>query len=384
MVSFDLKSRILRPIGLDIGHNSIKMIQLAINGDKISVHAAQETCVDMDTNTDEQAQRDIISATINRMLSKGGFYGKNTISCLPSGELKITSLRLTEAESQKAEQVLKREIVQRFGLDPEKDAMDYLVAGNVRQGDEIKNELILFATDNEIVKNHIDMIEHAGLRPVSIDIIPCALFRSFERSLRRQEDKENAVVFVDIGSCYTTIVFGRGGEICFVKQIKIGAGNFNREVAAKLGITGRDAEILRKELQAENGNSTQDTQKIDASTRQGMIDAISKVAEELAREISLCLRYYSVTFRGKRIERAVFTGGGSYEKILIDIMKRQLTVGIEIAQPLRGCEITQDRVSLDMYRERNGLLCEWAIAVGLGLKGWNAKKSNRQHEVCSR
>ena len=69
---------------------------------------------------------------------------------------------------------------------------------------------------------------------------------------------ENAVVFVDIGNCYTTIVFGRGREICFVKQIKIGAGNFNREVAAKLGITSREAETLRKDFQAEYGASNYD------------------------------------------------------------------------------------------------------------------------------
>jgi type IV pilus assembly protein PilM len=379
MISLDLKSRTVRPIGLDIGHNSIKMIQLAISGENIVVHAAEEAQIDAEMDGDEQARRDMISATIRRMLSMGGFQGKNVISCLPSGDLKITSLRLTESECQKAEQVLKREIVQRYGLDPEKDAMDYIVAGNVRQGDEIKNELILFATDNEIIKNHIDMIEQSGLQPVSIDIIPCALFRSFERSLRRQEDRENAVVFVDIGSCYTTIVFGRDGEICFVKQIKIGAGNFNSEVAAKLGITSREAEVLRKELQAE---TEQGKQKIDASARQGMVDAISKVAEELAKEISLCLRYYSVTFRGKRVERAVFTGGGSYEKILLDIMRRQLTVVIEIAQPLRGCEISKEKVNPDMYSRRNGLLCEWAIAVGLSLKGWSTVKCSRQELYC--
>ncbi len=378
MICFDFKNRTIRPIGLDIGHNSIKMIQFAVNDEKITVHAAEEARIDIDTNADEKAGRDIITSAIKKMLDRGNFYGKNTVSCLPSGELKITSLRLSEAESQKAEQVLKREVVQRYGLDPEKDAMDYIIAGNVRQGDEIKNELILFAADNEVIKNHIDMIEQVGLEPVSIDIIPCALFRSFERSLRRQEDRENAVVFVDIGSCYTTIVFGRGGEICFVKQIKIGAGNFNSEVAAKLGITSREAEILRKELQVETSDPGQVNQKIDASTRQGMVDAISKVAEELAKEISLCLRYYSVTFRGRRVERAVFTGGGSYEKILLDIMKRQLNVGIEIAQPLRGCEILKEHVNPEMYKNRNELLCEWAIAVGLSLKGWHAARHNRQ------
>ncbi len=386
MISWGLKTRNLRPIGLDIGHNSIKMIQLVINGEQISVLAADEARIDADVNGDAQARKDYIVSSIKQMLSKGNFHGKNVVSCLPCGDIKITSLRLTEAEGEKIEQALRREVVHRFGLDPDKDVMDYIVAGNVRHGDEIKNELILFATNNDIVKNHIEMLEMASLRPIAIDTIPCALFRSFERSLRRQEDREHAVIFIDVGSCYTTVVFARGGEICFVKQIKIGAGNFNREVASKLGISNNEAEILRSELQAEYGPSIpksnpskqtpiENKQKIEASTRQVMIDAISKIAEELAHEISLCLRYYTVTFRGKRIERAILTGGGGYEKILLDVMQRQLTVSVEVAQPLRGFDMSNARANLNFYGDRRGLLCEWAVAVGLSLKGLNGNET---------
>ena len=46
MISWGLKTRGLRPIGLDIGHNSIKMIQLAIYGEQISVLAADEIRID--------------------------------------------------------------------------------------------------------------------------------------------------------------------------------------------------------------------------------------------------------------------------------------------------------------------------------------------------
>jgi type IV pilus assembly protein PilM len=383
MISWDFKNRSIRPIGLDIGHNSIKMIQLQINGEQISIRAAEEERIESCINGDERARIDFIISAVKRMYAKGNFYGKNVVSCLPSGELKIASLRLTEAESEKTEQVLKNEVVQRFGLNSEKDAMDYIVVGNVRQGDEIKNELILFATDNQIVKTHIEVLENAGLRPVAIDIIPCALFRSFERSFRRQEDRENAVIFVDVGSCYTTVIFGRGGEISFVKQIKIGAANFDSEVAAKLGISSREAKILREELQAENHTSAPEKeQRIDTSTRQVMVNAISKVAEELAKEISRCLRYYTVTFRGKHIERAVFTGGGSYEKILLDVMRRQLTVEIEIAEPFRGFNLSNEKANLNFYGNKRDLLCEWAVAVGLSLKGWSGIKNRKYEAQC--
>ena len=391
MINWKLKTRGLQPIGLDIGHNSVKMIQLVRNGGQIRVIAADKVRVDPGIDGDGEERRSFVISAIKRMLAEGNFRGRSVVSCLPNDRLKITSLRLAEVEDEKIERALRKEAAQRFGLDPDKDAINYVLAGSVRQGDEIKNELILFAADNETIKSHIGMLEEAQLRPVGIDTVPCALFRSFERSLRRQEDREQTVVFVDVGSRFTTVVFGRGGEISFVKQIPIGGEKFNREIAARLGISVNEAEMLRGKLgmersasaerglvvpasgSTEQGSSVpilqggQNGVGLDASTRQVMVDAMGVVAEELAREISLCFRYYTVTFRGKRVEQAVFAGGEAYENILLNVLRRQLTVEIEVAQPLKGF----DMMNINFDSDRRGLLCEWAVAVGLSLKGWD-------------
>jgi len=412
MISLKLKTRSQRPIGLDIGNSSIKMIQLAVNDGHISVLAADKVRIDPGINGDAQERRAFVVSAVKQMLAEGDFRGRNVVSCLPNDRLKITSLRLAEAESDQIEQALRKEVSQRFGLDPERDTINYVVAGNVRQGDEVKNELILFAADDETIKNHIEMLEQTGLKPVAIDTVPCALFRSFDRALRRQADRENTVVFVDVGNRFTTVVFGRRGEISFVKQIPIGGENFNRQIASKLGVSINEAQILRAKLRTERrrchparqsktvlaantegdflaanqasdekeqeqpqvGPSENFEQQLDSSTRQVMIDAISEVSEELAREISLCFRYYTVTFRGKRVERAVFAGGEAYENILLNVLKRQLTVEIEVAQPLRGFDMTN--VSFDS--DRRGLLCEWAVAVGLSLKGWDESRTGNE------
>jgi len=371
------------------------MIQLLMNGEQLSVIAAQKARIDPGINGDGQERSRFVVSAIKQILAEGNFHGRNVVSCLPNDGLKITSLRLAEEQGGGIEQALRKEVAQRFGLDPDIDAMEYVVAGNVHQGDDIKNELIVFAADNETVKGHIEMLEEAGLKPVSIDTIPCALFRSFERLLRRQEDRERTVVFVDVGNQFTTVVFGRQGEISFVKQIPIGGEKFNKEIAAKLGIAISEAEMLREAIQMEKSFSMQgpglveqspakdeprlserwDEQKLDSSTRQAIVDAVSAVAEELTREISLCLRYYTVTFRGKRVSRAVFTGGGAYEYILLDVLKRQLAVEIEVAQPLKGFDMSSERKNLNFDSDRRGLLCEWSVAVGLSLKGWKGAES---------
>jgi type IV pilus assembly protein PilM len=379
MVSWNWKTRTHRPIGLDIGCNSIKMIQLAVNGGHFSVLAADKVRIDPNINGDWSERRRFIITSIQDMLAHQPFRGRNVVSCLPNEKLKITSLRISGTDSVEIEQVLRKEVSYRFGLDPEKDSINYLSAGSVKHGDEIKNELILFAAQNEAIRSHLNMLEEAQLRPVAIDTIPCALFRNFERSARRHDEKETTVVFVDIGMQYTTVVFGRRGEINFIKQIPIGMLKFNEQIASKLGIGVNEAETLRNKLRPQTSFTTvheeaetdaaEDTPNhaaFDLGTRQIVTDAIDSTAEELAKEISLCFRYYTVTFRGKRIEKAIFAGGGAYENILLNVLRCQLTVEIEIAQPMRGFDIATVHLDCD----RRSPLCEWAVAVGLGLKGY--------------
>ena len=374
MISWKFKIPEYLPIGLDIGHNSIKMIQLSVNGECMSVCSAAKVNIAPEMNGDAHARRDFIVSSIQQMLAEGNFHGSDVVTALPSDKLKITSLRLAETDSEKIEQALRKEAGRRFGLDPEKDAVDYIVAGTVQLGDEVKNELILFAADNKTIKEHLEMLEEAQLRPAAIDIIPCALFRSFDRQLRRQEDRDQTVVFVDLGSQYTTVVFARGGQISFVKQIPIGGSRFNQQVASKLGIGISEAQRLREACKAEDGYSRsssrdgRDGVSLDASTRQAISDAVGSVAQELTREISLCLRYYTVTFRGRRVERAILSGGQAYENILLSVLSRQLSVEIEIAQPLKGFDLSDFGASMGFISDRRGLLCRmleqaWALSV---------------------
>lgn len=373
MISWALKNRNRRPIGLDLGHDFIKMIQLQVKNGHAGVIAAGKMQVAPGVNSDAQARKEFEISAIKQIMEENNFDGRDVISCLPNDRLKITSLRLSENETSDIDSFLNKEVGQRFGLNPDEDVINYMLAGNVRQGNEIKQEIILLAADNQTIRSHIDMLEKSGLRPVAIDAVPCAMFRAFERNMRREVDSNNTSVFIDVGSKFTTAVFSRAGEISFVKQIPIGGEKLNRQIASRLGISPGDAALIRENFHAQaatrNASVRSETNiDLDNSTRQILVDTITNIADELSREISLCFRYYTVTFRGKRVERAVFSGGEAYEDILVNVLKRQLAVEIEIGMPLKGF----DMKNVGFEGDRRSSLCEWAVAVGLGLKGSEA------------
>jgi type IV pilus assembly protein PilM len=350
-----------RPIGLDIGHDSIRMIQLAGSGEHIRVVAADKAPLQADMAADPQLWKEAVVSTIIDMLRRGNFQGRNVVSCLSNDSLKIMSLRLDTTDDDEMKELLRKDVAQRLGLDADTDEIRYLIAGNVYQGDEIKNEVIFFGTDRSNLASHIALLEQACLTPVAIDTVPCALFRSFQASLRRVEDQQLVSVFVDVGSRFTTVIIGRGQQITFVKQIPIAGDQLNREVASRLDIGIDEAIVLRSKLR-----NTDSEETIDPATKQTVIDAMSCVIEELATEVSRCFRYYAVTFRGERPKEVVFAGGEANEPALLDALKRHLSVDIKIAQPLRGFDLT--RVNFNTSEQTQ--LSQWAVAVGLGIKGW--------------
>ena len=351
------KGQIILPIGLDIGHSAIKMVQLAVCDDDVRVLASDRAPVNWDGAVDDEARQEVVVRTIQQLLARNRFRGRGVISALPPEKLRITSLRLAEVEMHQAERTLRKEAAHRFGLDPRVDAINYVLAGNVRQGDELKSEFILFATDDDTIRSHIALLEAAGLEPEGIDAGPCALFRNFERTMRRQEDRERTIIFIDVGHRYTVVAFGRAGEMCFVKQMAFGTARFAEDIAAKLDLSVEDAQALRRRML--------NRESVDAATCRTVADTLHATAEQLAAEISLCLRYYTVTFRGKRVERAVLAGGGVHETTLLDVMKHHLAIDTQIAEPFRGF----DTGRTDGQADCPGLSSEFALAVGLSLKG---------------
>ena len=119
---------------------------------------------------------------------------------------------------------------------------------------------------------------------------------------------------------------------------------------------------------AEPSSEPRDTKD---ALRWTMFDAVRGEVEALAKEIALCLRYCSVTFRGLRFVTVTFTGGEAYEPALRELIGQHLNLPCVIGQPLRGVDVS----GLDLGNRR-GHLAEWAVCTGLALRGTAAGNFN--------
>ena len=349
------------PIGLDMGHNTIRMIQLSQCDDGFEVVAAEEETVGGVIAGEDSNRHDFMVGVISDMISRGSFEGKDVVSCLSNNDLIVKSFRMAVSDEKEFDSLVRQEASLRFNLDPDKDEIRYVVAGRIMQGEEQKEEIILFAVKRSTIREHISVLTDSGLNPVGIDSVPFALLRSGQRSIRRESERQITRFYVDVGQEYTTVMVGKDEGVSFVKQIPIAGRHLNESVASKLDVTLSEAGILRSKLQNE------DDDKINNSTRRALIDSMRKVNEQLVQEISKCFRYHAVTFRGKSPKEIILAGGVSYESTLVSALRRQLGVEVIQSMPLIGCELGCS----DLKNRSGDHLSEWTVAAGACIKNWN-------------
>lgn len=351
------------PIGLDVGTTTVRMLQLAGSEHDLRIVGAAKTVLAADPKDDAATRHQTVVETVRRMMKEHRFRGRQVVMALADEALAVRNLRMPQMPDDELATAVKWEAQNKFPFDTATAIVQHLRAGEVRQGDQVLDEVILLAAPRAEVDARIQLASQAGLELVSLDAEPLAIFRGFERFMRRREDEEATGAYVDIGA-RTTVVLARGREVVFVKMIPIGGAVFNRAVAESLELVPLEAEALRRRL----GRRRRDSDDPDDADRIGraVADAIRPHLEDLAGEIELCLRYYSVTFRGARPEVVVFTGGEASNPSVPAAVAKRLGLEAKIGDPFRGVRTDH----LETLLDRRGPRAEWATAFGLSLKGF--------------
>ncbi|HUB24470.1 MAG TPA: pilus assembly protein PilM [Tepidisphaeraceae bacterium] len=350
----------IQPIGLDIGHDSVKMLQVEVRGNSLAVRALARRPLELSGRG--EAALDAALAVAAQTIKRGPFVGRHVVAALPRDIVHLKNLRLPMIPAAELPAAIKFEARNIFTFDTDAARCDYIAAGEVRQGADTRQEVIVIAARNSDIDGYIERLDRFGLIVDSLDVEPCALYRSVERFIRRRDDEQEVNVLLDVGLRRTQVIIGRGREMSFLKPIDIGGQRLNESVSRKLGISPEEARVLRRHRTDASGVPAADMALRD-SVRQAVFNATRVTLEELGHEVSLCLRYYSVTFRGPGPQKVRLMGGEAHDPYLASVLTSVLSIPAEPAAPLFNVDCSAIAES-----ERQGPMSEWSTALGLALK----------------
>ena len=352
------------PIAIDLGSYALRAIQLAGRDGATRVLAA--ACrVDPSAEHGEAPGRSTVVQALRDTLAQGRFVGKRVVSVLTEREVSVKNIRMPEMPEAELALAVRFEAIERIpGLDDDAE-IRFLPAGLVPGAAESQQEVIVLAAPAATVRRHLEPFSELGLESVGIDAAPCAVFRPFERYLRRAQDQEQVNVFADIGWSGTRITITRGNRIAFTKAFDVGGARLDRLVAEDRSVDPAKARELRRQVAAERCESREPSSApVDPATVEAVDAAVRAVAEQLGKEIGLCLRYYAVTFRGQRPDTITCVGGEALDTHFLVELSGVTGLPCRAGFPLRGLNCA------GAFREGEDRrpMADWATVTGLSMK----------------
>jgi type IV pilus assembly protein PilM len=356
------------PIGVDLGFDSVKLLQLEQQPGSLAVASAVRLSMPEDAPRDPTERLPVAVGLVRQALEQHHFHGRKVICTLPREIAHVKNLRLPPMPLDELGSAVQFEAQTAFPFDVDRAAIRFLPAGEVRSNQDVRQEVLVVGVKNDDLLQFLEQIHHSGAQVDSLDFEPCALYRLVDRFIRRKSDEQEVNVILDVGARRSQIVIGRGREISFYKSIEIGGLHLNTAVAEKLGITVSEAKALRRKINDRSGlepdvkGKETDADPVD----QAVQDATRARVEDLAREVSLCVRYYLVTFRGHRPHRVRLVGGEAADSQLRETLNAALTIPVEASRPLLSVDTRKMNAG-----DRRGFMSEWGIALGLAMKRYN-------------
>jgi len=153
--------------------------------------------------------------------------------------------KMDEADLKKA---LPWEARGKLPIDPSQALLRHLIAGEVYQDQEPKNEVIVMAAAREFINGLLAAAAKAKLDVIGMNVEPKALVDCFTHVYRRKSDADVTSCYIDIGCVATRAIIARGQQIFFARTIPIGGDHFSRAVAQSLRMSFDDAKLLRIRL----------------------------------------------------------------------------------------------------------------------------------------
>lgn len=343
----------LAPLGLSVSRTTASLVHLSGTAEAFELRTAVQCQLPVSDGAEPEAADRAMTDALRTLVGDHRLRGRNVVSCLSADELIVETVRLPMLPPEEIAKAAQWEASERLSIAVAEAEVRHLVAGEVRQDNTVKQEVILVACPRELIRRRLKILESAGLNPVGLDIEPCAFLRSLQRAQGTAETVRTAYLYCSESG--TTVLFAEGRRILFLKTIPIGGRQFDQAVSQTLGIELKVANQMRTEVFA--------ARVLDGENEihRSIIESLRPCFEAIIEEMELCVRYHKVTFRGRPLDGLIMSGSES-AAWLSEYFCERVGLPCRAVTPLDGVPGISASPAV---QQRSG---RWATPLGLAMK----------------
>jgi type IV pilus assembly protein PilM len=237
-------------VGLDVGSQLIKVVELRRSGSGVEVTAldlAPTPQEAMDNGLIIDAQ--LLGKAVKDLLGKAHVTAKRCVSSV-SGQAAVV-VRVLEvpqvADSELANQ-MQFEAERQVPFSLSESIMDFCPiprAEGYAEGEMM--EVLLAVAQSDLVDKHVEMLFAAGLKPDAIDVEPIAIGRALLEVGSVADIPGHTVAIVNIGASNTDISIFRDKLLSFPRIVPIAGDNLTRAIADYMQVDLVTAEQYKRE-----------------------------------------------------------------------------------------------------------------------------------------
>jgi type IV pilus assembly protein PilM len=353
------------PFGLDIGTNSIKVIQLASDqaGEIKLINLAIEELPKEAQQGNLEARKRILPEILKKLVTEKGVKG-DCFAIAPHLSFKVNLVRLPQMPASEIDKALRWEIRQTAQADLNEISLDYLVL-EAQKTKFLGNQIGVLAvsTFKKDMFEEMALLESTGLNPLAIDIEPLADLAVLDYTRKAVADE--VILFLDFGAGKTSLSIICDNELISTRSLNVTGNSLTKAVSEYCNISWEEAETMKKTFGLA-ASSTEQTinQPMDKAIQ--VRNVILPLLENMTQDIEHTFKYFSYQVTQSmitRFDRMILSGGSSLLKGLTPFLRNRLNVEIEILDPLATFgSLEKLAVSDDSGPRLN-------VALGLALRG---------------
>jgi type IV pilus assembly protein PilM len=301
--------------GLDIGHSSMKIMQLEKGGGKkpkVLGYGVSNYYPENAIANGVIVNYEVLAHTMRELFEERtiGSISTNRVACtVPTSNTFSRPMTLPPMDKKQIDDAVKLEAEQYIPIPLANLYLDY----DISHQDETGLDLLVVATPKNIVDSCISFLESAGFEPVALEPTMNAAARLF--SIADLSHTE-ASLLIDFGSVAIDLaVFDKS---MFVNStVTGGSDTLTNLLATNLKISPSDAYIIKNQYGIGPGPKTAQ-----------ILQASQPILEPMIREIRKIMRYYDERAAGRhrKISQIITTGGGATLPGLNEYLTAQLGV----------------------------------------------------------
>lgn len=299
--------------GLEISNSSIKIAQVKKSGKKFKLSSWGETEIpegifnNGEVKDEEKLSLEIKKAILNVRGEK--IKTKYVVTCLPDTNAFSQVIKVPKMKEEELTSAIYFEAENHIPLSIEDVYFDFEVVSSENKEKNI--DVLIVALPKKNVDPYISSIIKSDLIPYSLEIEPYSIIRV----ILQDKNIKGSNLLVDFGKNYTLLTIFKNKEIKFSLTSQISSNYLTKLISNNLKINISDAEKL----------------KIENSPK--IIDHKKYVMVYLIKEIKKCIDYHN-SYLGSKIERIIFSGGGSNLKGLTNIVSNNFDIPVLTVNPL--------------------------------------------------